>query len=176
VHGRIANSVEDGEEDQASCADKGAEDGQAHQNLLTSALVWHQPASVSEKALCEEGEVKGDGGDGGTGDEERLHLIGANVADVGKRHVGVNGRIPLTVGADDPEEQHAQKCPQPDEAREDWKPLCNEGVRSTQIRSRSGIDRQALTQYEKYLKMPEVAMLAMLAMLAMMAMMASTST
>lgn len=137
----MVDSVEDGEEDQAGRADEGAEDGQAGQNLLTSALIAHQSASVSEIALRQEGEVKGDGGDGGAGDEEWLHLIGANVADVGERHVGVNGRIPLAVCADDPVEQHAQECSQPDEAREDGKPLSNVGFSadsSNRTRSRSG--------------------------------------
>ena len=119
----VAVGVVDGEEDEPDGADNGEEDGEGDEDLLGRGAVGQETPSVTQPALGGEGEVEGDGGDAGASYEERLHLEGANVADVGQAHVGVEGGQAAAVDGDDPPEQHAQEHAQPDEAGEDGDPL-----------------------------------------------------
>lgn len=57
---------------------------------------------MPEPALREEGQVEGDDGDGGAGDEERLQVAGANVADIRDGGVVGHGRVVRAVRVDDP--------------------------------------------------------------------------
>lgn len=64
---------------------------------------------MAQPALGEEGQVEEDDGDGGAGDEERLELLRANVADVGDGAAALHGRVDAAVCVDDPVEEHAEE-------------------------------------------------------------------
>lgn len=116
----VAVRVKDAEQDEAQRAQPGEEDAEAEEDLLAPGSVGHQASLVTEPALGGKGQVKGDGGDGGAGDEEGLELEGANVADVGEGHVALLGGEVLPVLVDDPPEEHAQEHAEPYGAGEDW--------------------------------------------------------
>lgn len=113
---RVAHRVIDAEADDADSADKGEEHAQPDEDLLANALVGDEAAGVAQPALSQEGQVEGDGGEDTAGDEERPHLVGADVADEGEGLAVGDGGIAFAVGADDPVEKHTQEHAEPDEA------------------------------------------------------------
>lgn len=123
MHLRMPIGIKNRQADQAHGAHEGKHNGQGDEHLLADGAIRDQAAAVPQPALGGKGQVEGDGGDAGAGDEERLHLEGANVADVGERHVGLEGRVAALVGADGPLEEHAEEHAEPDEAGEDGEPL-----------------------------------------------------
>lgn len=105
----VAPGVEDGQQDEAGGADEGEQDAQPDEGALAGRLVAHEAAAVAQPALGEEGQVEEDDGDGGAGDEERLELLRANVADVGDGAAALHGRVDAAVCVDDPVEEHAEE-------------------------------------------------------------------
>ena len=79
---RVSQGVKDGQQNETGCADGGKGDGEPGEDLLRESGVGHEPAPVPQPAVREEGDVEEDGGDGAAGDEERLQLLRAHVADV----------------------------------------------------------------------------------------------
>ena len=120
---RVTQGVEDGEQDQARRAEQREHDGQAGQHLLTGGGVGHEAAAVPQPAIGAEGHVQQDGGDDAAGDEERLELGGADVADVRDLLAVIHGGITLPMRVDDPVQQQTQKGAEPDEAGEDGSDL-----------------------------------------------------
>lgn len=110
---RMSPGIKNAQTDQPHGADNGKHNGQAHENLLTNGPVRHQTALVAQPALRGEGQVKGDGGDDGAGDEERLELDCANVGDVGQRHARVERGEAFAVDGDNPPEEHAEEHAEP---------------------------------------------------------------
>ena len=123
MQGVVVVGVKDGQEDEAHGAEDGKEDGEAHEDLLAASLVGDEAALVAKPALGGKGEVKGDGGEGGAGDEEGLELEGANVADVGQAHVALLGGQVAAVMGDEPPEEHAEEHAEPDGAGQQGEPL-----------------------------------------------------
>lgn len=120
---RVPEGVEDAQEYEAGGADEGEGDGEHDEHLLGAAPVGDEAAAVAEPALGEEGDVEGQGDDAGAGDEERLELVGADVADVGERHARLHVGEEALLLVHHPPEEHAEQHPQPDDAGEDWEPL-----------------------------------------------------
>lgn len=119
----VAVGVEDGQQDKTGGADNGEDNRQAEQDLLADGDVGDQTAAVSQPALRDKGQVQEDGDDAGAGDEERLELLGADVADVRDVLAGVHGRVVRAVRVDDPVQQEPKQHAEPDEARDDWEHL-----------------------------------------------------
>jgi hypothetical protein len=78
----VAQSVEDGEQDEPGAANQGAENGEPGEDALAAAHVLYEPAIVAEEALGKQAEHEADTGDAAADDEERLELRGADVRDV----------------------------------------------------------------------------------------------
>lgn len=110
----VAEGVEDGEEDEACCADDGEEDCQAREDLFSQGGVGHEAALVAQPAVGQEGDVEEDGGEDAARDEERLELLGADVADVGDRLAGLHGGVAGAVLVDAPPDQEAEEGAEPD--------------------------------------------------------------
>ena len=115
--------IKDGKADEADGPNDSEHNGKAYEDFLNDRGVGHEASAVAQPALGREGEVEGDGGDAGAGDEERLQVEGANVADVGQGHVGFDGGEAPPVDGHEPPEEHAEEHSQPDEAGEDGQPL-----------------------------------------------------
>ena len=81
---------------------------------------------MSQPALGGKGQVQQQGGEARARDEEGLEGASAHVADVGNGLAFLLKRVHLSVGVNDPGEEHAQYHAQPDEAREDGEPPVGE--------------------------------------------------
>lgn len=125
---RVVHGVVHAQADEPDGADGREEDAQGDEHLLGERLVRHEAAPMPQPALGEEGGVEGEGGEDTARDEERLHLVGADVADVGEGLAVGDGRVASAVRADDPVEEEAEEHAEPDEAREDGEPLGEGGV------------------------------------------------
>lgn len=148
---RVIHGVVNAEADEADGAHEREEHAQHDEDLLRGALVAHEAPAVPQPALRQEGEVESDGGEDGAADEEGLHLVGADVADVGEGLAVGDGGIASAVRADDPVEEQAEEHAEPYEAGQDGQPLRFCAV-SIVCRVRSGLcgkEGERLTQNDE---------------------------
>lgn len=77
----MAQGVEDGEQNEARCAGNGRNDRTYAINLLPDRRVGGELAGVSQPALENEGEIEGDDGYGGHGNEEGFKPLCADICE-----------------------------------------------------------------------------------------------
>lgn len=123
MQARVAGRVKDGQQDEAGGADDGEDDGQARQDLLAEGGVGDEAAAVAQDAVGEEGQVQENGGEAAAGDEERLELGGADVADVGDALAVLHGAVDLAARVDVPVDQEGEQRGQPEDAGYDGQDL-----------------------------------------------------
>ena len=75
----VVYAVEDGEEDESCGARDGGYDADAAVDFLVDGGVGGEFARVSEPPLEDEGDIEGDHGYGGHGDEEGLEALCADI-------------------------------------------------------------------------------------------------
>ncbi len=109
----MAQRVEDGEQDQAGGADDGEEDGQPGEDLLPRGAIRHQAAFVTQPPVRAERQIQEYGGQHAARDEQRLQVVGRNVADVGDVLGLGHGGIVFAPRVHVPVYQQAQQRRQP---------------------------------------------------------------
>jgi hypothetical protein len=90
---------------------------------------------MAQPALSGEGKVQCDGGDGASGDEERLECPGANVANIWE-FPGLDGWILFDIRVDEPVDEHREEHAKPHNGGYDWKPLSKEMLDGDWIQGR----------------------------------------
>lgn len=112
----VAGRVENTQQDQADSADDGEGDGQPGENLLTRSGVGRKTSLVTQPPVGTERKIQQHGSDDAAGNEERLEVGGAHVADVGNALGVIHGRVVRLVSVHDPVEEQGQQGGQPDGA------------------------------------------------------------
>lgn len=91
----MAQGVEDAEKDKACSAGNGGDDGDARVNFLPDGGIGGEDTTMTQPALEDKGNVEGDDGYSGHGDEEGFEAVGANVRYVCYGLVLIHGGVLL---------------------------------------------------------------------------------
>ncbi len=119
--------VKDAQQDQPSSPENGKRNSQTTQDLLAARGVGDQTTAVPQPAVGGKRQVEEDGGEHAARDEQRLEVVGADVADVGDGLRVRHGPVVHAVLVDDPVEEQRQEGSEPDDARDDGGDLGGEG-------------------------------------------------